>query len=362
MHIRSIVATIVILTGAVSFSGCSDDKPTEPDPSPAWSEEPLPAGLGMGYLTAITVNGDHAVAVGTRTADFSAFAVERTTAGWELLALPEIPFRAIPTGVVLTEAGDPIIVGIAINDAGGFSAFIVDGRTEPASVIQLDRDGEDVFLNSVAIGDGTAMAVGLAGGGFALRSVTGGAWTDVPPSPSGQQELGLNDVQYVDSRFVACGFDDGGPPYAILATYENSAWSMEEVPGVDLDPRCLEQLPDGTLLVGGQRFESSTSSDYAFLLGRDPGTNAWTPLGVPGSPRPGTVQDLHATSSGEVRAALSTWDDDVAGGIVRSGSMEYEFSGAIVSIAGSANGTLYAVGHEKLAGGDLRPVLLVRKP
>ncbi|MCB9464633.1 MAG: hypothetical protein H6682_13145 [Candidatus Eisenbacteria bacterium] len=362
MQTRPIIATVVALASAVAVSSCSDDKPTAPDTTPSWTEEALPAGLEMGYLSAITVSGDRAVAVGTRSADFSPFAVERTNEGWELLELPEVPFRAIPAGVVLTEAGDPIIVGVAIDEGGGFNAFIIDGRTEPASLIEFDRDNEDVFLYSVAVGDGAAMAVGLASGGFALRSVTAGAWTDVPPSPIGQQELGLNDVQYVDGRFVACGFDDGGPPYAIFATYENRAWSMDEIPGVDLDPRCLEELPDGTLLVGGQRFESSTSSDYAFLQARDPGTNAWIPLGVPGSPRPGTVQDLYATSSGEVRAALSTWSANVPGGIVRSGRMEYELSGAIVAIAGSANGTLYAVGHENLAGGDLRPVLLVREP
>lgn len=243
MQTRPIIATVVALASAVAVSSCSDDKPTAPDTTPSWTEEALPAGLEMGYLSAITVSGDRAVAVGTRSADFSPFAVERTNEGWELLELPEVPFRAIPAGVVLTEAGDPIIVGVAIDEGGGFNAFIIDGRTEPASLIEFDRDNEDVFLYSVAVGDGAAMAVGLASGGFALRSVTAGAWTDVPPSPIGQQELGLNDVQYVDGRFVACGFDDGGPPYAIFATYENRAWSMDEIPGVDLDPRCLEELP-----------------------------------------------------------------------------------------------------------------------
>lgn len=319
--------------------------------------------LDSTLLVDVASRGSYAVAVGGRhgVGFFEAIALERTAEGWKRLELPELPGETLLSAVELTETGEPIFVGVTIDGDERVRPLVVDARREPPVVVFEKR--ENASLGAVAVGNGTAMAVGVASGGFAVQSVGGGPWVEVSLPSDDQSELGLYDVQYKDGRFLACGFDDGGPPYSVVATYATGAWTMQEVPGTNIDSRCLLEIPDGTLLVGGRRASESGPGDVAFLQERDPRTGAWIGLGIPGSPRLASVQDLHYDLSGSVTAALVPTSAGVmTGGIVRDARVEYELEGGIYAIAEGENGKLYSVGYEGEASTHPRPLILVLEP
>jgi hypothetical protein len=227
--------------------------------------------------------------------------------------------------------------------------------------------GEGVFA-AVMRGGGLFRAVGIAPEGLSAFSAAPDSWIaddagfTTPPS-----EKGLVDIAFRDGMFYGCGYDDAGPPYAVVAENDGSGWTPIEAPGVDLDDRELSAIAvtgDGALLIGGSIADASSGTvEYAaFLLIRG-AAGEWIEGVLPEADRLDRVNDILVASDGTTflgGGLEETWIARQAGeGVELEGPRA---PGRIASLCESPDGVVHAAGSYGPGGIFGRAVILRREP
>jgi hypothetical protein len=138
----------------------------------------------------------------------------------------EIPLYYTRLNGVIHEGASFIAAGSDWDfDVSAFKGTIV---TSPDGILWTRRYFDGEYLNDIAFGGGTYVAVG--DNGTIIRSVNG---TDWGPVASGST-TNLTGVSYGDGTFVAVGAPMGGGPAVVLTSSDGLSW-MNYSAGVDLD-------------------------------------------------------------------------------------------------------------------------------
>jgi len=207
-------------------------------------------------------------------------------------------------------------------------------------------------------------AIGAYLGGFAVWSTEPGVWTQEPLTFSTGNEKGFWDLTYAEGMFYACGFDDGGPPYALFLDHTAATgWrpTAGPPPAFNRELRALSSGAPGVLLVGGtdadyssvptrlhaRLFHRATSGDWAeFVL-----------------PEPESLQRVNAILRASDNATYLGCGVEATGAVIRAGDAGITATGAVpgpvLALAEAGSGEIYAVGTRQ--SGESTTVFLLRR-
>jgi hypothetical protein len=286
-----------------------------------------------------------------------AFAVQSTGGAWQTLAVPALPAGSALLGVALDAGGNALLVG----GTPSVHPIIVDERANWSASI-LTASG---YLNAVAAGDGSALlAVGVASGGLAARSVGPGVWVTDQAGFTTAAEKGLVDVSFAAGSYIACGWDDATLA-PVLRRYDGNSWTeipgpgLGGTPGIRAEHRAIWLGSDGGFWLGGTVIDSSGGSDRltARLAARSSGGD-WFDIVLPDAPSLEAVNDIRRAADGslylacgETTARVLRWDGT---------SWQDEqpaIPGQFLALAEDATGAIYAAGWRLDAQGQERPLL-----
>ena len=343
---------------AISIAACGDDEEAP------WSEVEVVGAPPAGVAYSIAFAGSSGLIGGSGEGGTTTPWVASRSEDGTWAADGEIPLPAsgVVSAVGFTTSGEALVSGFEL-------------ELPPSGYVLDERGG---WSRSEILFGGRAFAsapdvVRLAGtsgiGIVLLTSHEPDVWIpeEIPFASSSQNEKGLNDIDFRDGLFVACGFDDGGDgtpesPDNVVFQNSGSGWTAVEAPCGGCSAyefRSVAVLSSGAFLLGGAvtDFSGGSPDEYtAFLLLRT--ATEWVELVLP---QPGTldrVNDILVASNGDVFLACGV----TSAFVVRkpgTGSFERDATlptAGIVGLAESSDGSIWAAGSI----GD-RPALWKRR-
>ncbi|MFO7654840.1 MAG: hypothetical protein R6X25_13645 [Candidatus Krumholzibacteriia bacterium] len=371
---------VVLLAALLLATGCDEDDPTEPGPSPSvWQEvelDHLPAsvavldiafeadrGLALGVAAEPRTQPPSVTMTSRQAQTGPALLLEQGADGtWTQAGADAPPAWGWVMELALGLTGEAVFVGF---DRDGMSATARIEDRRPASPTVFSGSGALTTIDA----DGTFMvAGGLFPRGILWSSTAPGSWQEDDPPLTGSGESGFWDVDVRGDRAVACGFDDGADTLRVLVQRTRTGpWQKVDLAGsgtFGVSFRSVAVDDAGAIYVGGTLGAGGLDA-RAYLALRSAG-GEWTEVALPDAQGLGRVNDILLAEDGSIYLACSGELEDATATVVHGSPSAVErevtpFPGELFQLAQSPDGTVYAVGlRREEPGGEERGIILRR--